>query len=264
VREPVITSLTRIGTVEGFGSMIRAVQVDDLQSHFDESISGTAVAHLQHGLFEAHARDEAGWEDQAGHKQMWFAARDIAFDAPVTEDMTEAILVRMGLAAPGGKPPTPAEARAAALARRQFPDLDLALEMMLRRMVGLLFIEVSAFLTFAWAEAVLSDADLVAGDGSAADLVRYVRADETPHVEYLRTALTEMRDRAFVGESGRRISGAGVIETLWKAALEQSLGVNRENAVRDVIAEVEHALAANPRRADLLEEFHSLGTLSVS
>ena len=31
--------------------------------------------------------------------------------------------------------------------------------MMLRRMVGLLFIEVSAFHTFAWAEEVLSDTD---------------------------------------------------------------------------------------------------------
>src|SRR4029077_12886999 len=47
VREPTISSLTRIGTVEGFGSMIRAVKVDDMQSHFDESISGTAIAHLQ-------------------------------------------------------------------------------------------------------------------------------------------------------------------------------------------------------------------------
>ena len=110
----------------------------------------------------------------------------------------------MGIAAPGGTPPTPEAMRAAAEALRRFPDLDLALEMMLRRMVGLLFIEVSAFHTFAWAEEVLSDTDLVAGDGEAAELVRYIRADETPHVEYLRTALTEMRDRTFVGESGRQ------------------------------------------------------------
>ena len=94
---------------------------------------------------------------------------------------------------------------------RRFPDLDLSLEMMLRRMVGLVFIEVSAFHTFAWAEEVLSDGDLVAGDGEAAALVSYVRADETPHVDYLRTALTEIRDRTFVGESGAKIAGAEVI-----------------------------------------------------
>ena len=182
--------------------MIRSVKVDDIQSHFHESIAGTAIAHLQGGLFEAHARDEAGWEDEGGHKQMWFAARDVAFDIPVSDDMTQLMLERMGIVAPGGKPPTPEEMRRAAEALRRFPDLDLSLEMMLRRMVGLLFIEVSAFHTFAWAEEVLSDRDLVAGDGTAAALVSYIRADETPHVDYLRTALTEMRDRTFVGGVG--------------------------------------------------------------
>ncbi len=39
-----LRALTRIGTVEGFGSMIRSVKVDRLQSHFDESIAGTAIA----------------------------------------------------------------------------------------------------------------------------------------------------------------------------------------------------------------------------
>jgi hypothetical protein len=260
VREPTISSLTRIGTVEGFGSMIRAVKVDDMQSHFDEPITGTAIAHLQHGLFEAHARDEAGWEDEGGHKQMWFAARDIAFEHPVSDDMTQVMLERMGIAPQGGKPPTPEEVRRNAEAMRRFPDLDLSLEMMLRRMVGLVLIEVSAFHTFAWAEEVLADRELVAGDGEAATLVSYVRADETPHVEYLRTALTEMRDRTFVGESGHRMPGAKVIGELWGAALEQSLGANRENFVRTATAEVEHALADHPRRADILDGFHALGT----
>jgi hypothetical protein len=195
---------------------------------------------------------------------MWFAARDIAFEEPVTEDMTQTMLVRMGIAAPDGKPPTAAEAQAAALALRRFPDLDLSLEAMVRRMVGLLFIEVSAFHTFAWAEEVLSDTDLVAGDGTAADLVSYVRADETPHVDYLRTALTEMRDRTFVGESGRRIPGTEVIGTLWDRALEQSLGANRENFVRQAMAEVEHALEGNPRRADILDGFHALNPVPIS
>lgn len=264
VSAPTISALTRIGTVEGFGSMIRSVRVENLQSHFDESIAGTAVDHLQRGLFEAHARDEAGWEGEGGHKQMWFAARDIAFDDPITADMTQAMLERMGIVAPGGKPPTPEEAQAAAQAMRRFSDLDLALEMMLRRMVGLLFIEVSAFHTFAWAEEVLADRELVGGDGRAADLVRYIRADETTHVEYLRTALSEMRDRTFVGESGRRIPGREVVGTLWQSALELSLGANRDNFVRTATAEVEHALAAHPRRDDLLEGFGALGTVTAS
>jgi hypothetical protein len=264
VRQPTISSLTRIGTVEGFGGMIRAVHVDDLQSHFDESVAGTAIAHLEHGLFEAHARDEAGWEDEGGHKQMWFAARDIAFEDPVSDDMTQTMLERMGIVQPGGSPPTPEEARRAAEAIRRFPDIDLSLEMMIRRMVGLLFIEVSAFHTFAWAEAVLSDRDLVAGDGEAAALVSYVRADETPHVDYLRTALTEMRDRTFVGESGRKYPGAEVIGTIWDAALALSLGPNRENFVKTATAEVEHALAANPRRDEILDGFHTLAATTIA
>jgi hypothetical protein len=261
---PTISALTRIGTVEGFGSMIRAVTVENMQRHFAESIDGTAIAHLQRGLFEAHARDEAGWEQEAGHRQMWFTARDIAFENPVTEDMTQAMLVRMGIVPADGKPPTPEEIRKNAEALRRFPDIDLSLEMMVRRMVGLLFIEVSAFHTFAWAEEVLADTDLTAGDAAAADLVAYVRADETPHVDYLRTALTEMRDRTFVGESGATVAGAEVIGTLWDTALEQSLGANRDGFVRQAMGEVEHALASNPRRDDIVEEFVSLGSVTLS
>jgi hypothetical protein len=240
--------------------MIRAVTVENMQRHFTESIDGTALAHLQSGLFEAHARDEAGWEEEAGHKQMWFAARDIAFDDPVTDDMTQTMLERMGIVPVGGTPPTPEEVRRNAEAMRRFPDIDLSLEMMARRMVGLLFIEVSAFHTFAWAEEVLADTALVAGDGGAAELVKFIRADESPHVDYLRTALTEMRDRTFVGESGKTVPGTEVIGALWDAALELSLGANRENFVRQATGEVEHALDAHPRRDDILEEFRGLGS----
>jgi hypothetical protein len=256
VREPMITSLTRIGTVEGFGGMIRYAHPGDLQRHFDESIDGTALQHLDRGLFEAHARDEAGWEDEGGHDTMWFAARDIAFESPITEDETATMLHRMGIPAPGSR--TPEEMRKAAEAVRRFPDLDLTLEMMVRRMISLLFIEISAFHSFAWAEAVLSDTDLVAGDGAAAELVRCIRADETPHVDYLRTAVTEMRDRTFVGEHGKKIPGSEVVGTIWDAALELSLGANRENARQVVLGEIEHALDGNARRGEILEGFHAL------
>jgi hypothetical protein len=263
VREPVVTTLTRIGTVEGFGSMIRAVGVGDLQRFFDESIDGTCTQHLQRGLFEAQARDEAGHEDEGGHRQMWFAARDIAFEHPVTEDETQVMLVRMGIVPPGGAAADPEALRKAAEAIRRFPDLDLGLEMMLRRMISLLFIEISAFHTFAWAEEVLSDTELTAGDGEAAALVRCIRADETPHVDCLRTALTEMRDRTFVGESGRKVPGTDVIGTLWEALLADSLGVRREAAIRTTLAEVEHALHDNPRRDAILEGFHAHGSVTV-
>ena len=62
--------------------MIRDLKVPDLRAIVVEPIEGTALAHLGEGLFEAHARDESGWKDEGGHKQMWEAARDLALDKP--------------------------------------------------------------------------------------------------------------------------------------------------------------------------------------
>ena len=56
----------------------------------------------------------------------------------------------------------------------------------------------------------------------------YIRQDETPHVEYLKTALTEMRERTFVGESGRKYPGTEIVGTLWERGLAESLGPRRE------------------------------------
>lgn len=255
VRLPVIATLTRIGTVEGFGGVIRELGPGDLQRFFVESIDGTCLSHLQRGLFEAQARDEAGWRDEAGHRDMWFAARDVAFENPITEDETMLMLGRMGL--PVGDLAT----SAAPAPVRLFDDLDPAIERMTRFMLGLLFIELSAFHTFAWAEEVLSDTDLVAGDGEAARIVSYVRRDETPHVEYLKAALTEMRDRTFIGESGRTYAGTDVIGKIWNLAMTESREVRRPQQLRTMLAEVEHALSGNRRRAEILEGFHACGTL---
>jgi hypothetical protein len=265
VRDPMITVLTRIGTVEGFGAMIRYADVGDLQRFFDESVAGTAAAHLNRGLFEAHARDEAGFEDEAGHKQMWFAARDIAFEEPVTEDQTAVMLERMGISSGyGATAPDPERIRKQMEDARVFDDLDLGLEMLVQRMISILLIEISAFHTFAWAEAVLSDSDLVAGDGEAARVVSYIRQDEAPHVEYLKTALTEMRDRTFVGESGRRLAGAEVVGELWERGLADSLGPRREEVLRTTRRETERALQTRPDGDDLLEEFDALGSVRVA
>jgi hypothetical protein len=125
-------------------------------------------------------------------------------------------------------------------------------------MARLLLIEISAYHVFAWAEEVLADADLVAGDGEASRLVSYIRADEAPHVEYLKTTLSEMRDRTFVAESGRHIAGHDVIGQIWERARAESIGARHEANVRIVRSEIEHCLDGNPRGKDILAEFHSL------
>jgi hypothetical protein len=255
VRLPTITTLTRVGTVEGFGGLIRGWGCGDVQPNVVESIDGTALAHLQSGLFEAHARDETGYGDEIGHKEMWFVARDVAFETPCSPAEIHAMLQRAGFgSAAGGTPPPQATLEPV------FADLDQRFEAMLRRMIGLLFIEVSAFHVLAWAAEVLGDEALVAGDGEAAKLVAYIRADETPHVEYLRTALTELRDRTLVGTNGKTYAGHDVIGTLWDRALAESLGPNRANQRRSTLAEIDFALMGNKRRDTILDEFHALAS----
>ncbi len=260
--EPIISTLTRIGTVEGFGSMIRRSVIPDLSRAFEEDTRGTAMAHLGGGLYEAHARDEAGHGDEAGHSHMWFAARDIAFESPVTVDETALILERMGLASPGsGGQVDVGRMRAQALAARVLDaDIDLELESLIARMVRLLLIEISAFHAFAWAEEVLADPDLVAGEGRAATLVSYIRSDETPHVEYLKTVLSEMRDRTFVGSSGKRYPGVDLVGRLWDRSLEVSLGAGRVDGMETAWREVTHALDGRTDRDELLEQFNALGS----
>jgi hypothetical protein len=252
VPEPLIATLTRIGTVEGFGANIRFLQPGNMQRHFEEDIRGTGIDHLGKGLFEAHGRDEAGWEEEAGHKDMWFAARDVAFEHPTAKIDIEAMLERMGFGQSG--PP------GGALDRRLPDDIDPNVELIASLMIRVLLIEVQAFHTFAWADAWLSDRDLVAGDGQAADLVSYIRADETPHVGYLKTVLTEMRDRTWLGEGGAKHAGADMVGTLWDHALEQSLGAGRQQTRKAVLGEVEHWCLKRSNGADILAQFHALST----
>ena len=250
VPEPLMATLTRIGTVEGYGANIRLLKPKDLQRWFVEDVGGTAIDHLGRGLFEAHGRDEAGSDEVAGHRDMWFAARDIAFGRPSNDIDVDAMLARMGFG-PG---------RPGAGADRLLPhDIPLELEVMVSLMVRVLFIEISAFHTFAWAEAFLSDADLVAGEGEAARLVSCIRADETPHVGYLRAALSEMRDRTWLGESGRRHRGTDMLARVWDPLLVHSLGPGRDEARRAALGEVEFWCARRQDGADVLAEFHSLG-----
>jgi hypothetical protein len=257
VPEPLIATLTRIGTVEGFGANIRFLEPGDMQQHFAEDVAGTAIDHLGKGLFEAHGRDEAGWEEEAGHKDMWFAARDLAFENPTAKVDIDAMLERMGFGQAGGP--------GGSVLERLLPDdIDPNLELIANLMIRVLLIEVQAFHTFAWADAWLSDPNLVAGDGQAADLVSYIRADETPHVGYLKTALTEMRDRTWVGEGGRQHAGAEMIGTLWARALDTSLGAGRLQTRKAVLGEVEHWCLQRPNGGDILAEFHALGSVDAA
>ena len=216
VREPIVTTLTRIGTVEGFGAMIRYANVGDPQRYFDESVAGTAPRTCTGVCSKRTLATKRGSRPKPGTSRCGSRRRDVALEHPVTEDETGGCSNAWASAA--AATPDPQRIRRQMEKARAFADLDLDFEMLIQRMINILLIEISAFHTFAWAETVLSDTDLVAGE-AAARLVSYIRQDETPHVEYLKTALTEMRERTFVGESGRKYPGTEIVGTLWERGL---------------------------------------------
>jgi hypothetical protein len=246
VRDPIVRALTIISIVEGFGAIIRDVEVPDLEALIREPIGGTALAHLRGALFEAHARDESGYREEGGHKQMWEAARDLAFERPRIPG--DVLMRMMGRGRRDGK------------RERLFPQIDEALEALLASMVQVLVVEVFAMGTFAWGEALLSDPEVSAAPKQAADLVRFIRSDESPHVEYLRTALSELRARHLHTLDGRGIAGRtvvdGILHRVLSAISADRPKQQREDVRRDLVA----ALKAAGRSEALTQEFDRLET----
>ena len=244
VRTPVVRTLTIISIVEGFGAIIRDVAVPDLRRLVVEPVDGTALAHLGEGLFEAHARDESGWRDEGGHKQMWEAARDLAFENPrVPGDVLLRMMGRRGRSQRG---------------ERWLPELDEKLERLILMMAQVLVVEVFAEGTFRWGIELLSNPQVSAEPVRAADLVRFVQADESPHVEYLRTALSELRSRTLRRQDGGTVSGREVVDRALHRilrAITQDRPRDQRDDVRANLAE-DMKVAANP--AALLEEFDAL------
>jgi hypothetical protein len=246
VREPIVRALTIISVVEGFGAIIRDVKVPDLAKLLVEPVDGTSLAHLSEGLFEAHARDEAGWGDQGGHKQMWEAARDLAFENP---SIPPDVLMRlMG----GG--------RRARKRKRRYPQIDEKLENMLGMMTNVLIVEIFAEEIFAWGKAVLSNPEISAAPNEAAAMVGYIQSDEKPHVEYLRAALSEIAARGIRTVDGSVIPGRQVVHGMLHNLLSQMLK-NRPREQRSQVREgLDEAIKQAPNPSELREEFESLET----
>ena len=244
VRDPLVRTLTTIAIIEGFGAMIRDQRVPDLVTCVKEPLGDTACGHLAAGLFEAHARDEAGHRQEGGHKQMWEAARDLALDNPT---VPSDVLMRLMT---GRRSRAPRE--------RLAPALDEKFEELLAVMVNVLVIEIFAADTFRWAADVLGDAEVSAKPQEAAALIGYIRSDETPHVEYLRTALSELRACTLLGAGGEELAGATVIDAQLARTLDvlttQRPRLQREETRADIAA----ALAGHRDAAGLQRRFDAL------
>lgn len=244
VRDPIVRALTTIAIVEGFGAIIRDVPIPDLPACVREPLDGTALAHLGGGLFEAHARDEAGHRDEGGHKQMWEAARDMALENP---KIPGDVLMRMM-----GR-------RAAAPKRKRFmPRVDEKLENLVSTMVNVLVVEIFAEGVFAWGLALLSDPSVSARPEEAGAMVSHIRTDESPHVEYLRTALSELRTRNLVAVDGGELPGRDLVDGL----LHRTLRVftrDRPREQRDEARESLRAALSGARHPErVAEQFEAL------
>jgi len=246
VRDPIVRALTIISIVEGFGAIIRDVRVPELEALFVEPTGGTALDHLGGGLFEAHARDESGYRNEGGHKQMWEAARDLALENPVVPG--DVLMRMMGR---GGRP-----------RRREqlLPQIAPGLERLLSTMAQVLVVEVFAMGTFEWGERLLSDPEVSAAPEEAARLVSFIRTDESPHVEYLRTALSEVRARTLRGVDGREISGREVVDALLHAVLGQLTRERPREQRAELRRTLSEAMAVARDPAGLLERFDDLET----
>lgn len=243
VRDPLVRTLTTIAIIEGFGAMIRDAKVPPLANWVVEPVDGTAVAHLAGGLFEAHARDEAGHRSEGGHKQMWEAARDLALDNPT---VPSDVLLRL------------MTGRRSAGRQRLFAQLDEGVEELLTVMSNVFVIEIFAAETFSWAAAVLGDPEVSARPAEAAALVGYIRGDEAPHVEYLRAALSELRACTLRAADGSELRGAEVVDALLNRTL-RALSKERPRAQRaETAADIAAAVAAHRDGAGLQRRFDAL------
>jgi hypothetical protein len=243
VRDPITRSLTLISIVEGFGARIRDLPLPDFSREVVEDLGGTAVAHLAGGLFEAHARDEAGWREEGGHKQMWEAARDLGLAKP---EIPDDVLLAMMMGGRGER-------------RRLFPELSPRLEDAIGFMANVMVVEIFAEDVFEWAKQLLGDPEVSADAVGAPALVAHIQADEKPHVEYLRTALSELRARTLrCADGSREIPGRLVVDRMLETQLRQIASTRPARERADVQGAIHLALDDAPAAAELARRFENL------
>jgi hypothetical protein len=246
VRDPVTRSLTLISIVEGFGARIRDLPLPDFANEVAGDLTGTALHHLDRGLLEAHARDEAGFREQGGHKQMWEAARDLGLAKPeIPDDVLLALMMGGG--------------RGRSERVRAFPQLSARMEDMITMLANVMVVEVFAEDVFEWAKALLGDPEVSAEPDAARRMVACIQADEKPHVEYLRTALSELRARTLRSPDGKyEVPGQLVIDRILESQL-RAVAANRGPRERaDIQRAIHLALGDTPRAQSLASRFESL------
>ena len=197
-------SLTITGLIEGRGRALADITAPDFQDIIVEDISQTALAHMNAGLLTAHGWDEGGnpAAEVGGHDVMWFVTRDLVF----------------------GKDKYPIPEPPASIGRdkdeREMEQIPAEHEGLISFLMNLLMIEVRAERAFDFYERVLSNEEVFTDRrkeaAHAAELVDRIREDESVHVAWLLTAISEFRSFTIKTVTGEEVKGAEILDPIWQ------------------------------------------------
>jgi hypothetical protein len=132
------------------------------------------------------------------------------------------------------------------------------MEELITAMANVMIIEIFAADVFAWGEKLLGDAEVSSRPREAAAMVRCIRRDEAPHVEYLRTALSEIRCRTLRTEDGKEIPGRVVVDRVFEHQLRGIASTRPREQRERLRAEIREALGERPQAASLIRRFEDL------
>ena len=246
IEQPLWDSLTITGLIEARGRALADLVAPDFQDIIVEDISETALGHMNKGLLTAHGWDEGGMPgtDIGGHDVMWFAVRDLVF----------------------GKDKFPIPAPPASIGRpkdqREMPDIPPEHEGVIAFLMNLLMIEVRAERTFDFYEKVIGSPEVFTDRqkeaAHAVELVDRIRQDESIHVAWLRTAISEFRHFTIKTGAGEQVKGASIVDPVWQKMVHwhavEMHEANRENNR----AEMRRKILAAPNGKQVIEKFEEL------
>lgn len=246
IEQPLWDSLTITGLIEARGRALADLVAPDFQEIIVEDISETALGHMNKGLLTAHGWDEGGMPgtDVGGHDVMWFAVRDLVFGKD-----------KFAIPEPPASIGRPKDAR-------EMPAIGPEYEGVIAFLMNLLMIEVRAERTFDFYEKVIGSdevfRDLQKEATHAVELVNRIRQDESVHVAWLRTAISEFRHFTIKTLDGKQVKGALIVDPVWKKMVHwhavEMHEANRENNE----AELRRKILATPNGEQVLDKFQEL------
>lgn len=240
-------SLTMTGIVEARGAFLVEMEVPSLQEIIVENIEDRACGHLDKGLLVTHGLDEAGDAQQGigGHDTMWFAVRDQVFGKnayPLPEEPGEI-----------GRPDSE---------KRYLPMIPLPHEKLILLLMNVLMIEVRAEKAFDFYVDVLRDRELFTENReeaeAAAVLVDRIRQDETIHVGYLQTVVSELRRLTIRTVTGQEIPGAKLIDPVWEGMIHYQAEVIPEQERERLAESLKNFVLAQNNGSRIFEAFAQL------